>query len=172
MSKILDQWNTKTTGGSNRLTVEDFELIQDPIHLEGKNYTALELVDLIGRVTSNRSDSGPIPGGQTVISSTVTGTGPTVVLRPERNEVWQFICASQQGAINPVGNVTTELEIYDETADVKVLFLDQSSSSTSDFPLQETNFAPIYITYPYVCRINKEGTFDSVITNITFIRVR
>ena len=172
MTDIIEQWNTKTTGGTSRLSVGDFELIQDNIHLQKANYSALEIVDLIGRITSNRSDSGPIPGGQTVISSTVTGTGPTVVLRPERNEVWQFICASQQGATNPAGNVTTELEIYDEDADVKVLFLDQSSSSTSDFPLQETNFAPIYITYPYVCRINKEGTFDSVITNITFIRVR
>ena len=171
-SDLYDQYNTKTLGGDLRLDVDTYENVQDNIHLESVNRKLLELTDLIGRVTNNRSSSGPIPSTQILISSTVTGTGPTVVLRPKRGEVWQYVAGSQRGATNPSGNVTTELEIYDEDNDEKVLFLDQSSSSTSDFPLVETNFAPIYITYPYVLRINKEGSFDSVITNLTLIRVR
>jgi hypothetical protein len=171
-SDLYDPLNTKTLGGDLRLDVDTYENVQDNIHLEGVNRKLLELTDLIGRVTNNRSDSGPIPQSQVVITSTVTSTGPVVLLTPEKGEVWQYIAGSRITTTNPSGNVTTELDIYDATNDVKVMFLDQSSSSTSDFPLIETNFAPIYISYPFVFRANTEGTFDSTTSNYSLIRVR
>jgi hypothetical protein len=170
--ELFAQWNTKTLGGSTKLGVSDYELITDGVHVEVDNLAALEAKNTVGQATNLQSQSGPIPGTQTVITSTVTDTGAVVLFTPEIGEVWQYVAGCRTGTTNPSGNVTTELDIYDATNDVKVIFLDQSSSSTSDFPYTETNFAPTYISYPFVFRANTEGTFDSTTSNYTLIRVR
>jgi hypothetical protein len=172
MTDIIEQWNTKTIGGSTKLSVEDFELIQDNIHLQERTYSALEIVDLVGRITNNKSSSGPIPDTQVLVEMVVTSAGYNTVFTPGIGEVWQYIGGSANTTTNPVGNVTTELDIYDSVNDRRVLFLDQSSSSSSDYPLVETNFAPLYVSYPLTIRQRIEGSYDEAKRTYSFVRVR
>ena len=100
-SDLYDPYNTKTIGGDLRLDVDTYENVQDNIHLESVNRKLLELTDLIGRVTNNRSASGPIPGTGQVIEISLTSSSPTsgTVFTPEIGEVWQITGAST-GAVN------------------------------------------------------------------------
>ena len=87
-SDLYDPLNTKTICGDLRLDVGTYENVQDNIHLEGVNRKLLELTDLIGRVTNNRSSSGPIPNtGKLVYHSQTTNTQDTV-FQPEPGQVW------------------------------------------------------------------------------------
>ena len=101
-SDLYDPWNTKTLGGDLRLDVDTYENVQDNIHLERVNRQLLELTDLIGRVTNNRSSSGPIPGTGAVKTMTIThsevgaATGYKTIFIPNKGEVWQLIAASSQ----------------------------------------------------------------------------
>jgi len=115
MTKILDQWNTKTTGGSNKLSVSDFELIQDPIHLEKKNYSALELVDLIGRITNNRSSSGPITGTTKIVASAYTGSAVYgyEAFKPPVGEVWTLDAASVTHSGGAGSSIRTKLYLQE-----------------------------------------------------------
>ena len=172
-SELYDPLNTKTLGGDQRLDVETYENIQDNIHLERVNRKLLELTDLIGRVTNNRSDSGPIPDTQVAIESQVaSGAGYNTIFTPEQGEVWVFFAGCANTTTNPTTSVTTELDIYDTVNDRRILFLDIASSSASDYPLTETNFAPIYISYPFTLRQRVEGSFDLATRTYTLIRVR
>ena len=171
-SDLYDPLNTKTIGGDLRLDVDTYENVQDNIHLEGVNRKLLELTDLIGRVTNNRSSSGPIPDTQVLIQLVVTSSAYDTILEPAIGEVWQYVGGSANQTTNPSGNVTTEVDIYDSVNDRRVLFIDQSSSSTSDYPLVETNFAPVYVSYPLVVRQRIEGTYDEARRTYSFVRVR
>ena len=99
-SDLYDPLNTKTLGGDLRLDVETYENVQDNIHVQGINRKLLELTDLIGRVTNNRSSSGPIPGTMKIVeteiaySETGAATGYKTMFVPQSGEVWQFIAAS------------------------------------------------------------------------------
>jgi len=173
MTKIIEQWNTKTVGGTGRLDTDNFELISDNINLQETNYDALKLVDLIGRITNNRSSSGPIPDTQISVETQVASSaGYTTVFTPDQGEVWQFIAGCCNTTTNPTTSVTTELDIYDTVNDRRILFVDIASSSSSDYPLVETNFPPIYISYPFVLRQRVEGSFDLATRTYTLIRVR
>ena len=173
-SDLYDPLNTKTLGGDLRLDVDTYENVQDNIHLEGVNRKLLELTDLIGRVTNNRSSSGPIPDQQQLIEVTSTVAGsPITFFTPEIGQVWLYVAGSRNSASGISGNVTTEVDIYDAANDRRVLFIDQSSSATSDFPLVETNPGGIlYVSYPNVLRVNTEGTFTNALTTHALQRVR
>tara|TARA_Y100000004_G_scaffold181595_1_gene227453 strand:- start:343 stop:870 length:528 start_codon:yes stop_codon:yes gene_type:complete len=171
-SELYDPLNTKTLGGDQRLDVETYENIQDNIHLERVNRKLLELTDLIGRVTNNRSDSGPIPDSQVLVESVVDAGGYNTIFTPGIGEVWQFVGGCANSTTNPTTSVTTELDIYDSVNDRRLLFLDIASSSSSDYPLTETNFAPIYVSYPLVIRQRIEGGWDTATRTYSFVRVR
>ena len=94
MTDIIEQWNTKTLGGTKELTIIDFELIQDPSHLQKANYVALEVVDLIGRVTNTRSSSGTLPGTGQILKFTADTAGAgTTLLKHGTGEVWSSVGA-------------------------------------------------------------------------------
>jgi len=114
-TKILDQWNTKTTGGSGRLSLSDFELIQDPIHIQKTNYSALEVVDLIGRVTNNRSSSGPITGTTKIEASVYTSSAiyNNLTFRPDVGEVWTLDAASVTHSGGAGASIRTKLYLSD-----------------------------------------------------------
>lgn len=137
-SELYDPLNTKTIGGELRLDVDTYENIQDNIHIEGVNRKLLELTDLVGRITNNRSSSGPIPGSGAVKTMTIThtevgaATGYKTIFIPAKGEVWQLIAASSlmsggssgQGLImasEEPSNITTPPSDY--------VLLNQESSS-------------------------------------------
>ena len=141
MTKILDQWNTKTAGGSNRLSVSDFDLIQDPIHLEGKNYTALELVDLIGRITNNRSSSGPIPDTSQIAGVTGADSNQTVtVFTGVVGEVWELVAADFRSNNS---NTRAQLRIYIGSDEVEIG--DETGHGGTEPFDPKGNFGPIWI---------------------------
>tara|TARA_Y100000401_G_scaffold105110_1_gene97487 strand:- start:403 stop:921 length:519 start_codon:yes stop_codon:yes gene_type:complete len=91
-SDLYDPFNTKTLGGELRLDIDTYENIQDVIHLEGVNRKLLELTDLIGRVTNNRSSSGPIPDTQKIVQVTQTSdVGFYDIFKPDPGEIWKFV---------------------------------------------------------------------------------
>ena len=64
--------------------------------MESVNRKLLELTDLIGRVTNNRSSSGPIPGTSEIYTATTTSGVAVIPFTPNPGEVWAFqgICAN------------------------------------------------------------------------------
>lgn len=107
-SDLYDPWNTKTLGGDLRLDVETYENVQDNVHLERVNRQLLELTDLIGRVTNNRSTSGPIPDTQFVLETSGITNSHQTVYQPEVGQVYQLVAASiitLDGANNVILNI-------------------------------------------------------------------
>ncbi len=181
MTKILEQWNTKTTGGSNKLTLSDFELIQDPIHLENKNYSALEVVDLIGRITNNRSSSGPIPNTVQVTKTVASNSGTKyIAFTPPEGTVWQVGPASFQLS-GATGSVTCEQWLYGpwpestggDGTSVRVLVSNASSSSSSYQTMNEGSpYFPLYIDENSTIKFEATGTFTTVQFYLHAVRVR
>jgi len=99
---LYDQWNTKTLGGSTKLSVVNFDLIQDGIHVEAANEPSLELVNLVGQATNTQSQSGPMPGTMKIVTADGGTDQNTIVgvYSPDENEVWQVldIAATRDGS--------------------------------------------------------------------------
>ena len=166
-SDLYDPYNTKTIGGDLRLDVDTYENVQDQIHIESVNRRLLELTDLIGRVTNNRSSSGPIPNTQTVEKVTLTTSGNKNVFVPNNGEVWQLSAAGSSAGYT--GLTFLILKIQDTNSGDSVEIASQTSYNT-EFTLNE----PIYIGYPCKLLIRAGGTGTGGSTDITaaVIRVR
>lgn len=166
-SDLYDQYNTKTIGGDLRLDVETYENVQDHIHVESVNRKLLELTDLIGRVTNNRSSSGPIPNTQTVVKVNLTDAGSRNVFVPNDGEVWQLSAAGSSSGYTGLSFLI--LKIVDTITNDSVEIASQTSYNT-EFTLNE----PIYIGYPCKLLIQAGGTGTGGSTDVTaaVIRVR
>ena len=174
-SDLYDPWNTKTLGGDLRLDVETYENVQDNIHLEGLNRKLLELTDLVGRVTNNRSSSGPIPGTVELIAETFTTPGYKVYKTPEPGEVWQIMGVSVASTTGLSGSGVVEVDIFNPTSTDRLIMADFSFTSSSDFPIIETSVggAVFFADENTQIRIRCEGTWTSV-NDVTLgiVRVR
>jgi len=118
---LFDQWNTKTLGGTNKLSKSDFDLIQDGVHVQETNKDALELVNLVGQATNTQSQSGGIPGTAKLIELDETSAGPFPFFIPEEGECWQCIGAATGTVVNSTAillltNGSELLELGQETA--------------------------------------------------------
>lgn len=166
-STLYDPYNTKTIGGDLRLDVETYENVQDQIHIESVNRKLLELTDLIGRVTNNRSSSGPIPNTQTVVKTNLTDATNKNVFVPNDGEVWQLSAAASSAGYTGLSFLI--LKIVDTITNDSVEIASQTSYNT-EFTLNE----PIYIGYPCKLLIQAGGTGTGGSTDITaaVIRVR
>jgi hypothetical protein len=177
MAKILEQWNTKTAGGSGKLSVSDFELIQDPIHIQERNYSALEIIDLIGRITNNRSDSGPIVGTPKSIAVANTGdTSGLTVFAPGQGEVWELDAASVTHSGGAGSSIRTRLLLIDSTNGGEVEIGDESvASNTVPFD-PKGNYGPVRLTSDVVLKMKVTGTTggdeETSTVNIAVSRVR
>jgi len=173
MTKILEQWNTKTTGGSNKLSISDFDLIQDPIHLESKNYSALEVVDLIGRITHNRSASGPIPKtSQIKVASCDTSGDIVTAFQPGIGEVWQVVGAIGTAGSGTSGTIYLEVKLFDTVNSVRAEIISTSTTTGTDIPLTEITQNPIFIDENMRLEVEASGTFTTMEFKIPLIRVR
>ena len=170
-SDLYDPYNTKTLGGDLRLDVDTYEKIQDSIHLESVNRKLLELTDLIGRVTNNRSNSGPIPMSAKFVTATVTDTNKATLFRPEIGEVWQLMGI---GAVASGGSGTRTYAayIYDGTTELNWLAVSSSGGNLTFTGEGEYPDAPFYFDYNMYCRVQSTGSFDSIQYNLAVIRVR
>jgi len=176
MTDILEQWNTKTAGGSDKLEIADFELIQDNIHLMKNNYSALEIVDLIGRITNNRSSSGPIAGTVDVINFLATTSGSAVGKDEDGfysnpGEVWKIFGPSLSVG-GGSGSIQHELRLIRDGATLEIL--DFSTTGGSLRPTTEEGFigGEIYVSYPAYLVYEATGTFTNSGLALGVVRVR
>jgi hypothetical protein len=172
-SDLYDPLNTKTIGGDLRLDVDTYENVQDNIHVEGVNRKLLELTDLIGRVTNNRSDSGPIPGTAVVEEIQVTTSGTKVVgFLPNAGEVYQLYAFCVADMTGRSGSCVHEVFLRDNTTSRKVELVDVSAGS-SVFPLVEAGTSyPIFVDENIQVMYECTGTFTDSTLNFIAIRVR
>jgi hypothetical protein len=174
-SDLYDPLNTKTIGGDLRLDVDTYENVQDNIHLEGVNRKLLELTDLIGRVTNNRSSSGPIPGTVELIAQTFDSVGYKIYKSPASGEVWQVMGVSVASTTGLSGTGVVEVDINNPTTTTRLLIADMSFTSSSDFPIIETSVggSVFYADENTEVRVRCEGTWTSV-NDVTLgiVRVR
>ncbi len=113
---LFDQWNTKTLGGSTKLSLDNFELIQDPLHVEAPNEDALKLVNLVGQATNTQSQSGAMPDTGRIEELISESSGIQTIFRPDAGEVWQMTAASTGSSVN----ATIILHLYDGSTKVEL----------------------------------------------------
>lgn len=186
---VLAQTNTKTvsappsstglTGDSltdEIFSVSDFETVKNQVHLEEKNFQLLEALNTIGQITDKQSQSGPIPGTQTVYAGpTVTDTTRTVLFTPNPGEVWQVLDITATRT-NITGTSGIYLYFNDlETSQLIQIFYGSSSSSTFMITDDATwDPHPVYISYPCQMQFTAANStnWDDCQLQINMIRVR
>jgi hypothetical protein len=140
-SDLYDPLNTKTIGGELRLDVDTYENVQDNIHLEGVNRKLLELTDLIGRVTNNRSDSGPIPDTSQITGVTGADTNQIVtVFTGVSGQVWELVAADFRSNNS---STRAQLRIYVGSDEVEIG--DETGHGGTEPFDPKGNFGPIWI---------------------------
>ena len=176
-SDLYYPFNTKTLGGDLRLDVDTYENVQDNIHLESVNRKLLELTDLIGRVTNNRSNSGPIVGTPKAIAVANTGdTSGLTVFEPTSGEVWELDTASVTHSGGAGSSIRTRLLLIDSTNGGEVEIGDESvASNTVPFD-PKGNYGPVRLTSDVVLKMKVTGTTggneETSTVNISISRVR
>jgi hypothetical protein len=163
---IFDQWNTKTLGGSNKLSKSDYDLIQDGVHVQEANKDALQLVNLVGQATNTQSQSGGIPGTQTVDSASSTAADIYETFAPGIGETWKIVAISGTLAS---GITRIELKLYDSTTSTYVEFGQIDGAGAA-----EMEGYPVMVSHPVTFVSHARGTYSSG-TNYTYysaIRVR
>ena len=172
-SDLYDPYNTKTIGGDLRLDVSTYENVQDKIHVESVNRKLLELTDLIGRVTNNRSDSGPIPNTGIIEQIVATSSGARVGgFQPGAGEVYQLYGFTIASMVGRSGSVLHEINIKDVNNARQIKLIDVTASSSA-FPLIESGTQlPIVIDENLQVMYEATGTFDYATMQFVAIRVR
>ena len=169
-SELYDPYNTKTLGGTNKLDVETYENVQNNIHLEKTNRKLLELTDLIGRVTNNRSSSGPIPNTGQVTNLQVTGSGDDTytLLQPGQGEVWEI-----QGGSAKTTNVVSvryRIQIHDNNNSAVAEVADETVSANEI--LFDPSAFPLRIDQNLALKVIISGTSGSSIANVNLVLIR
>jgi hypothetical protein len=172
-SNVYRQLNSITLGD---LTNQQFDKVYQNVFLNDMSEDELRRLALVGaaRQSFSASSSGPIPGGQRIIETDIsTPNSYVTVFTPDEGEVWQFQGFNSRGGSGLVGTLIYELDLYNPNTTERLLLIDASSSSSSDFPITESGQPyPIYLTYPHVCRVRVEGTFTTSLVSTGFFRVR
>jgi len=164
---LFDQWNTKTLGGSNKLSKSDFDLIQDGVHVQEINKDALELVNLVGQATNTQSQSGPIGGTQHVYAHSYTDGALAEIFAPGIDEVYQLVAIQNTFR---TGQSAIRFLITDSSggSNIHCEIIDSTDEGNQLLP-----GSPIYIGYP--CVLSQDPTGGSSGTGYTYysvIRVR
>jgi hypothetical protein len=138
-SDLYNPYNTKTLGGDTRLDLATYENVQDSINVEKVNRQLLELTDLIGRVTNNRSNSGVIPETGVLRTESITASGydnSVICMSPNEGEVLRLTGLSSTADTAPSSSITYLFVLKDRNAadtsfDAAIYLDSQASASTS-----------------------------------------
>ena len=183
-SDLYDPFNTKTIGGDLRLDVDTYDNVQDNIHLEGVNRKLLELTDLIGRVTNNRSNSGVIPETGNIRTESITSaaySNRVIAMSPKIGEVLRLTGVSAATDSTPSSSISYFMMLKDRndggTFD-EAIYLDSQSSASTNVPFFGISTfltqSVIEIAYPFqlcVYTNDMQGTSSIAIKTAT-VRVR
>ena len=133
----------------------------------------MELTDLIGRVTNNRSASGPIPGtSQIKVASTDTSGDIVTAFQPNIGEVWQVVGAIGTAGSGTSGTIYLEVKLFDTVNSVRAEIISTSTTTGTDIPLTEITQNPIFIDENMRLEVEASGTFTTMEFKIPLIRVR
>lgn len=172
IKRLIDQWNTRTLGGADKLSVSDYHLIQDPIHIQDINIDALELTNTVGQATNTQSQSGAIPNTMKIVSTAaITSSTTTTIFQPDINEVW--VCSGMQlDASGGSGSVTAVLH-YEDASGTEVRIEAASTSGTAEFNITSTA-GPLYVTNAVFLSVTTSSVAggEQAILSGAFIRVR
>ena len=179
---ILDQLQTKTVGvppvstglvGDQQpetvFTSADFDQVRNQITLELNNVELLNLLNTVGQITNQQSQSGPIVGTQKIVSASSTGTAATV-FRPDPGQVWELVAISQTRT-NATGSTTTALRLEDGS---NTVMLEEFSDNSGEVPLATNEASPIRISYDNYLTVaySPSANADSINAFASVIRVR
>lgn len=168
--RLLSQWTTKTLGGSTKLSVDDYHLIQDRVHIQEGNLDAIHLTNAVGQATNTQSQSGPIPGTMKLHNADYDGTGNNFIdIAENPGEVWMLnsLSMAEQGT----GTATITFAIYEPASGDQSVFA--IGSTTSQEQVAIDTLTPIYFGYGFQMNalVNNTGG-TSVHIDFTAIRVR
>jgi hypothetical protein len=172
---LFSQWNTKTVGGSSKLGIDDYSLIQDPVHLEFANAKDIDAINAVGQATNLQSQSGPIPGTFQVIRQDYSTASTATILTPNKGEVWLYIGSSRSSATIDSGSITYTLLLVDNVNSNNLCLIAESSNGTGQAPLWDGADQvplPIYVDENTSFKLTTSGSFSAVRTEHGFIRVR
>ena len=175
-SRLYEELKSKTAlpSATGAITPDLVDSLKNATFTDYENEDQLRRLVLLMQATGVGSMSGPLPGQQRIIE--IDNTTPSTYVTaftPGVGEVWQFQGFNTRGASGVSGTLSYELDFYNPNTTDRLLLIDASSSSSSDFPLIESGQAyPVYLTYPFVCRVRVEGTFTTSFLSVGFFRVR
>ena len=140
-SDLYNPYNTKTLGGDTRLDLATYENVQDSINVEKVNRKLLELTDLIGRVTNNRSSSGVIPGTGSIGTETITAAdyaNGVNCMSPNEGEVLRLTGISTTANTAPSASISYLFVLRDRnaagTSFDDAIYLDSQASGSTSVP--------------------------------------
>ena len=155
---VLAQTNTKTVSAppaSTGLTgdqtpaevfsISDFETVKNQVHIEEKNFQLLEALNIIGQITNQQSQSGPIPGTGQVKQTLVTDgtTGHTDVFVPGAGEVWLISTISCKPTAT--GTINLSMSLEDATSGARAIIDSGTGNVTSGTVIDMVN-GPVYVS--------------------------
>ena len=172
--RIIDQWNTKTIGGSGKLSKDDLDTVSDAIHVEESNIQNMKLVNLVGQATGTQSQSGPIGGtGQIKTAECTVSSVDVTAFTPAAGEVWQVvgISGAAAGSLTTLSGITLYVKLSSS-----VIIVEWSGSGSIEPPDNQFN-TPLYVdeNLPLIGRIYKSGGLgagEEVTIAFAMIRVR
>ncbi len=172
--RIIDQWNTKTIGGSGKLSLTDMDTVSDGVHIQQSNLENLKLVNLVGQATNTQSQSGPIGGtGQIKTAEITVSSVDVTAFTPAAGEVWQVvgISAGAAGSLTTLSGITLYVKLSST-----VIIVEWSGSGSIEPPDNQFN-TPLYVdeNLPLIGRIYKSGCLgasEQVDIAFAIIRVR
>lgn len=170
IKRLIDQWNTRTLGGADKLSVSDYHLIQDPIHIQDTNIDALELTNTVGQATNTQSQSGPIPDTSQISGVTGADTNQTVtVFAGVAGQVWE-LCAVDFRSNNSA--TRGQLRIYVGSDEVEIG--DETGHGGTEPFDPKGNFGPIWIdgNSALKCELTSMAAGREVEINAYLVRVR
>jgi hypothetical protein len=175
-SRLYEELKSKTAlpSATGAITPDLVDSLKNATFTDAENEDQLRRLVLLMQATGVGSMSGPLPGQQKIIETQVDNANTYVsVFSPGVGEVWQFQGFNSRGASGVSGTLSYELDFHNTVTNERLLLIDASSSSSSDFPLIESGQAyPVYLTYPFECRVRVEGTFTFSLLSTGFFRVR
>ena len=178
---VIDNTNTNTVGVPDKntgligdqapdtiFTADDFDTIRNQVNLEVDNFQLLQALNIMGQITNQQSQSGPMVGTHknvTVTDTNTSGNQLGIAFSPDPGQVWQLVGAA-------TGNLNAsrmELALQDRATDTYVEIGAETSAATQFDP---TGIVPVYITYEvplYYFTVSQSGNCT---INVSVIRVR
>jgi len=169
--RIIDQWNTKTIGGSDKLGVTDFDTVGDPIHVEADNIRNMKLLNVVGQATNTQSQSGPIGGTMQLIQKTYTSTGDDEDFFKPTEGVWQLLGGD---TLSSGGTGSINWSYKDDDGVYSFIFKTSVNGQEPIFQDSQNNNIghALYITPECWLHANIISVVTSIRPTLAFIRVR